>query len=75
MSIKSKIMKIGICSVMVLMPLSQISLPSFAAEEVADDASQDIVNVPDAELKAQLNQAMGNAATADFTKAQILGLE
>ncbi|EFR87895.1 cell wall anchor domain-containing protein, partial [Listeria marthii FSL S4-120] len=75
MSIKSKIMKIGICSVMVLMPLSQISLPSFAAEEVADDASQDIVNVPDAELKAQLNQAMGNAATADITKAQISGLE
>ncbi|MBC2249361.1 LapB repeat-containing protein [Listeria sp. FSL L7-0123] len=75
MSIKSKIMKIGICSVIVLMPLSQISLPSFAAEEVADDASQDIVNVPDAELKSQLNYAMGGAATADITKAQILGLE
>ncbi|EAE4352649.1 internalin, partial [Listeria monocytogenes] len=73
MSIKSKIMKIGICSVIVLMPLSQISLPIFAAEEVADDASQDIVNMPDSALKAQLNQIIGQAATADITKAQMLG--
>lgn len=35
MSIKSNIMKIGVCSVMVLVPLSQTSLPSFAAEEIA----------------------------------------
>ncbi|EHC2914085.1 TPA: LapB repeat-containing protein [Listeria monocytogenes] len=75
MSIKSKIMKIGICSVIVLMPLSQISLPSFAAEEVADDASQDIVNMPDSALKAQLNQIIGQAATADITKAQMLGFD
>ncbi|EAH4092251.1 LPXTG cell wall anchor domain-containing protein [Listeria monocytogenes] len=75
MSIKSKIMKIGICSVIVLMPLSQISLPSVAAEEVADDASQDIVNMPDSALKAQLNQIIGQAATADITKAQMLGFD
>lgn len=75
MSIKSKIMKIGICSVIVLMPLSQISLPSFAAEEVADDASQDIVNMSDSALKAQLNQIIGQAATADITKAQMLGFD
>ncbi|EAD9034649.1 LapB repeat-containing protein [Listeria monocytogenes] len=75
MSIKSKIMKIGICSVIVLMPLSQISLPIFAAEEVADDASQDIVNMPDSALKAQLNQIIGQAATADITKAQMLGFD
>lgn len=35
MSIKSNIMKIGVCSVMVLVPLSQTSLPSFVAEEIA----------------------------------------
>lgn len=46
MSIKSNIMKIGVCSVMVLVPLSQTSLPSFAAEEIALKESQDVVNIP-----------------------------
>ncbi|MBC2187291.1 internalin, partial [Listeria sp. FSL L7-0253] len=73
MSIKSKIMKIGICSVMVLVPLSQISFPSFAAEEVGEDTGQNIVNIPDPVLKASLNDARDKPATEDFTEAQMLG--
>ncbi|MBC1970118.1 LapB repeat-containing protein [Listeria marthii] len=73
MSIKSKIIKIGVCSVMVLVPLSQTSLPSFAAEEVAVEDQQDIVNIPDAELKAQINQYIGQPATTDITKTQLAG--
>ncbi|MBC1986662.1 LapB repeat-containing protein [Listeria sp. FSL L7-0478] len=70
MSIKSKIMKIGICSVMVLIPLSQTSLPSFA-DEVAEEPSQAIVNIPDPALKKEINQIIGQAETADITEAQM----
>ncbi|HHR2574789.1 TPA: internalin, partial [Listeria monocytogenes] len=65
MSIKSKMMKIGICSVMVLVPLSQVSFSGFAAEEASEEASEEvnqgIVNIPDANLKANLNQIIGQA--------------
>ncbi|MDT0016569.1 LapB repeat-containing protein [Listeria swaminathanii] len=73
MTIKSKIMKIGICSVMVLVPLSQTALPSFAAEEVGEEVSSDIVNIPDSALRAQLNQIIGQPAAADITKSQLAG--
>lgn len=71
MSIKSKIMKVGICSVMVMVPLSQVSLPSFAAEEQGLQASQDVVNIPDPELKKQLNAHMAKPATADITEDEM----
>ncbi|EAF5665606.1 LapB repeat-containing protein [Listeria innocua] len=71
MSIKSKIMKVGICSVMVMVPLSQVSLPSFAAEEQGLQASQDVVNIPDPELKKQLNGHMMKPATADITEDEM----
>ncbi|MBC1377457.1 LapB repeat-containing protein [Listeria innocua] len=71
MSIKSNIMKVGICSVMVMVPLSQVSLPSFAAEEQGLQASQDVVNIPDSELKKQLNSHMGKSATADITEDEM----
>ncbi|PCX95458.1 internalin, partial [Listeria monocytogenes] len=73
MSIKSKIMKIGICSVMVLVPLSQVSFPGFAAEEASEEVNQGIVNIPDANLKANLNQIIGQASTADITETQMKG--
>ncbi|EHZ2230980.1 LapB repeat-containing protein [Listeria monocytogenes] len=74
MSIKSKIIKVGICGVMVMVPLSQVSFPSFAAEEVGLKASQDIVNIPDPELKKQLNALMTDRAPdADITEAQMAG--
>ncbi|ELA3158360.1 LapB repeat-containing protein [Listeria monocytogenes] len=74
MSIKSKIIKVGICGVMVMVPLSQVSFPSFAAEEVGLKAGQDIVNIPDPELKKQLNALMtGRAPDADITEAQMAG--
>lgn len=75
MSIKSKIMKVGICSVMVMVPLSQVSLPSFAAEEQGLQASQDVVNIPDPELKKQLNEHMMKPATADITEDEMSRLE
>ncbi|EAC4315857.1 LapB repeat-containing protein [Listeria monocytogenes] len=76
MSIKSKIMKVGICGVMVMVPLSQVSFPSFAAEEVGVEAGQDIVNIPDPELKKQLNALMtGRAPDADITEAQMAGFQ
>ncbi|ECW8281543.1 internalin, partial [Listeria monocytogenes] len=71
MSIKSKIIKVGICGVMVMVPLSQVSFPSFAAEEVGVEAGQDIVNIPDSELKKQLNTTLGHAPDADITEAQM----
>ncbi|ECB9799298.1 LPXTG cell wall anchor domain-containing protein [Listeria monocytogenes] len=74
MSIKSKIVKVGICGVMVMVPLSQVSFPSFAAEEPGLKASQDVVNIPDPELKKQLNALMtGKSADADITEAQMAG--
>ncbi|EIM8285799.1 LapB repeat-containing protein [Listeria monocytogenes] len=75
MSIKSKIIKVGICGVMVMVPLSQVSFPSFAAEETGLKASQDVVNIPDPELKKQLNALMtgGRAPDADITEAQMAG--
>ncbi|EAC8103704.1 LPXTG cell wall anchor domain-containing protein [Listeria monocytogenes] len=71
MSIKSKIIKVGICGVMVMVPLSQVSFPSFAAEEVGVEAGQDIVNIPDPELKKQLNASIEQAPDADITEAQM----
>ncbi|EOY2822049.1 LapB repeat-containing protein [Listeria monocytogenes] len=71
MSIKSKIIKVGICGVMVMVPLSQVSFPSFAAEEVGVEAGQDIVNIPDPELKKQLNTSLEQAPDADITEAQM----
>ncbi|EAD1352881.1 lmo1289 family class 1 internalin, partial [Listeria monocytogenes] len=71
MSIKSNIMKIGVCSVMVLVPLSQTSLPSFAAEEIALKESQDVVNIPDPQLKKELNLYLNQAENADITEAQM----
>ncbi|ELA3158358.1 LapB repeat-containing protein [Listeria monocytogenes] len=72
MSIKTKIIKVGICSVMVMVPLSQVSFPSFAAEEPGLKASQDIVNIPDPELKKQLNLSyFEQAPDADITEAQM----
>ncbi|ELA3158359.1 LapB repeat-containing protein [Listeria monocytogenes] len=71
MSIKSKIIKVGICGVMVMVPLSQVSFPSFAAEEVGVEAGQDIVNIPDPELKRVLNESIEQAPGADITEAQM----
>ncbi|MBC2191692.1 internalin, partial [Listeria sp. FSL L7-0229] len=58
---------------MVLVPLSQTSLPSFAAEEIGTETGENIVNIPDPVLKASLNEARGKPATEDFTKAEMLG--
>ncbi|HAK1573867.1 TPA: LapB repeat-containing protein [Listeria monocytogenes] len=75
MSIKTKIIKVGICSVMVMVPLSQVSFPSFAAEEPGLKASQDIVNIPDPELKRQINiHFTGYRADSDITEAQMASL-
>ncbi|ENI8403843.1 LapB repeat-containing protein [Listeria monocytogenes] len=71
MSIKSKIIKVGICGVMVMVPLSQVSFPSFAAEEVGVEAGQDIVNIPDPEFKKVLNSYIEQAPDADITEAQM----
>ncbi|EIM8285797.1 LapB repeat-containing protein [Listeria monocytogenes] len=75
MSIKTKIIKVGICSVMVMVPLSQVSLTGFAAEEPGLKASQDIVNIPDPELKKQINlHFTGHTAESDITEAQMASL-
>ncbi|EHR7111155.1 LapB repeat-containing protein [Listeria monocytogenes] len=75
MSIKSKIFKIGICGVMIMIPLSQISFPSFAAEEPGLKASQDIVNIPDPELKKELNRNFSNhSPDSDITEAQMASI-
>ncbi|EIL7051974.1 LapB repeat-containing protein [Listeria monocytogenes] len=75
MSIKTKIIKAGICSVMIMVPLSQFSFPTFAAEEPVLKASQDIVNIPDPELKRQINiHFTGHRTDSDITEAQMASL-
>nr|WP_311773482.1 LapB repeat-containing protein [Listeria cossartiae] len=56
---------------MVLVPLSQTSFPSFAAEEIGMDTGQNIVNIPDPLLKAAVNSILRQASTADITEAQM----
>ncbi|EAG9321959.1 LapB repeat-containing protein [Listeria monocytogenes] len=67
MSIKSKILKIGICSTMMVVPLVQVSFPVFAVEEV----NQNVVNIPDANFRAELNRIFGQESTADITESQM----
>ncbi|EEP0529962.1 LapB repeat-containing protein [Listeria monocytogenes] len=67
MSIKSKILKIGICSTMMVVPLVQVSFPVFAVEDV----SQNVVNIPDANFRAELNRIFGQESTADITESQM----
>ncbi|EAE5053519.1 internalin, partial [Listeria monocytogenes] len=47
------------------------SLPSFAAEEIALKESQDVVNIPDPQLKKELNLYLNQAENADITEAQM----
>ncbi|HAO6018891.1 TPA: leucine-rich repeat domain-containing protein, partial [Listeria monocytogenes] len=58
---------------MVLVPLSQTTLPSFAAEEIGTETGQNIVNIPDPELKAALNSLRGKPLTENFTETEMLG--
>ncbi|EHV9415328.1 class 1 internalin InlK [Listeria monocytogenes] len=71
MSIKSKIVKIGVCCAIVTAPVTQTSLPAFAAEQTGVTASQDNVNIPDSTFKAYLNGLLKQASTANITEAQM----
>ncbi|ECP4563979.1 class 1 internalin InlK [Listeria monocytogenes] len=71
MSIKSKIVKIGVCCAIVTVPVTQTSLPAFAAEQTGVTASQDNVNIPDSTFKAYLNGLLKQASTANITEAQM----
>ncbi|ECL7896942.1 internalin, partial [Listeria innocua] len=71
MSVKSKIVKIGVCCAIVAVPVSQTNLPVFAAEQTGLTASQDNVNIPDAVFKEYLNGLLGQASTANITEAQM----
>ncbi|EDH0917136.1 class 1 internalin InlK [Listeria monocytogenes] len=74
MSIKSKIVKIGVCCAIVTVPVTQTTLPVFAAEQTGVTASQDNVNIPDSTFKAYLNGLLGQASTANITEAQMNSL-
>ncbi|EAE6033267.1 class 1 internalin InlK [Listeria monocytogenes] len=74
MSIKSKIVKIGVCCAIVTVPVTQTTLPVFAAEQAGATASQDNVNIPDSTFKAYLNGLLGQASTANITEAQMNSL-
>ncbi|EBF5159951.1 TPA: class 1 internalin InlK [Listeria monocytogenes] len=71
MSIKSKIVKIGVCCAVIIVPVSQTTMPVFAAEQTGLKASQDNVNIPDAVFKQYLNSLLGQASTANITEAQM----
>ncbi|EAG3567198.1 class 1 internalin InlK [Listeria monocytogenes] len=71
MSVKSNIVKIGICFAVLAVPVSQTIFPVFAAEKTGLKASQDNVNIPDTNLKKYLNGRFGQASTADITQAQM----
>ncbi|ECX6917675.1 class 1 internalin InlK [Listeria monocytogenes] len=74
MSIKSKIVKIGVCCAIVTVPVTQTTLPVFAAEQTGVTASQDNVNIPDSTFKAYLNGLLGQTSTANITEAQMNSL-
>ncbi|EAC7032078.1 class 1 internalin InlK [Listeria monocytogenes] len=71
MSVKSNIVKIGVCFAVLAVPVSQTTLPVFAAEQPGLKASQDNVNIPDSTFKAYLNGQLGQASTANITEAQM----
>lgn len=71
MSMKTKLVKIGVCCAIVIVPVSQTTLPVFAAEQTGLKASQDNVNIPDAVFKQYLNNLLGQASTANITEAQM----
>ncbi|EAD0423132.1 class 1 internalin InlK, partial [Listeria monocytogenes] len=71
MSVKSNIVKIGVCFAVLAVPVSQTTLPVFAAEQPGLKASQDNVNIPDSTFKAYLNGLLGQASTANITEAQM----
>lgn len=71
MSMKTKLVKIGVCCAIVIVPVSQTTLPVFAAEQTGLKASQDNVNIPDAVFKQYLNSLLGQASTANITEAQM----
>ncbi|MBC2249362.1 class 1 internalin InlK [Listeria sp. FSL L7-0123] len=71
MSMKTKLVKIGVCCAIVIVPISQTTLPVFAAEQTGLKASQDNVNIPDAVFKQYLNSLLGQASTANITEAQM----
>lgn len=68
MSVKSNIVKIGICFAVLAVPVSQTIFPVFAAEKTGLKASQDNVNIPDTNFKQYLNGLLGQASTANITK-------
>ncbi|HBM3580964.1 TPA: hypothetical protein LWH30_002100, partial [Listeria monocytogenes] len=51
MSVKSNIVKIGVCFAVLAVPVSQTTFPVFAAEQTGLKASQDNVNIPDSTFK------------------------
>ncbi|MBC1548725.1 LPXTG cell wall anchor domain-containing protein [Listeria sp. FSL L7-1434] len=71
MSMKTKLVKIGVCCAIIIVPVSQTTMPVFAAEQTGLKASQDNVNIPDAVLKQYLNSLLGQASTANITEAQM----
>ncbi|EAE8215807.1 class 1 internalin InlK [Listeria monocytogenes] len=71
MSVKSNIVKIGVCFAVLAVPVSQTTFPVFAAEQTGLKASQDNVNIPDSTFKAYLNGLLGQASTANITEAQM----
>ncbi|EAE8347900.1 class 1 internalin InlK [Listeria monocytogenes] len=71
MSVKSNIVKIGVCLAVLAVPVSQTAFPVFAAEQTGLKASQDNVNIPDSTFKAYLNGLLGQASTANITEAQM----
>ncbi|EAC8462228.1 class 1 internalin InlK [Listeria monocytogenes] len=74
MSVKSNIVKIGICFAVLAVPVSQTIFPVFAAEKTGLKASQDNVNIPDTNFKQYLNGLLGQASTANITEAQMESL-
>lgn len=71
MSVKSNIVKIGVCFAVLAVPVSQTTFPVFAAEQTGLKASQDNVNIPDSTFKAYLNGLLGQSSTANITEAQM----
>ncbi|EJH9704922.1 class 1 internalin InlK [Listeria monocytogenes] len=74
MSVKSNIVKIGVCFAVLAVPVSQTTFPVFAAEQTGLKASQDNVNIPDSTFKAYLNGLLGQSSTANITEAQMNSL-
>ncbi|OFG29656.1 peptidoglycan-binding protein [Listeria monocytogenes] len=65
---KSLLVKIGVCCAIIMTSIMQSALPVYAEEQTTE---QNIVDIPDPQLKQYLNEYLKQEITADITQEQM----